>query len=146
MTLQTTSIHGFVLLRLLASLRRWRPRSLRFAEEHLAMDAWLTAMQAALPRHAGFAQALAELPRLRKGYSDTFERGKANFDAIFEARVSQVKAPDDAAAKALRQAIAAALADPESKALAQELPAVAARPVFWKPREATNLPKRIPGS
>ena len=137
MTLATTSIHGFVLLRALAALRRWRPISLRFAEEQQAMDRWLAALQAALPRHAGFALALAELPRLRKGYSDTFERGKANFELIFERRVAPVATPDDAAALALRQAIAAALADPDAKALAQVLPG-AARPVFWQPREATQ--------
>jgi indolepyruvate ferredoxin oxidoreductase beta subunit len=144
MTLQTTSIHGFVLLRLLAGLRRWRPRSLRFAEEQQAMDAWLAALQNTLPRHAGFAAALAELPRLRKGYSDTFERGKANFDAIFDNLVTKAAVPDDAAAQALRVAIAAALADPEAKALAQVLPAAAGRPVFWQPRDATHTRKGLP--
>jgi indolepyruvate ferredoxin oxidoreductase beta subunit len=103
MTLTTTSIHGFALLRLLASMRRLRPISLRFGEEQAAIGQWLQAMTAALPRHAGFARALAELPRLRKGYSDTFERGRAGYERIFAARVEPVVVGgrfDDAAAQA----------------------------------------------
>ena len=138
MTLATTSVHGFLMLRVLALLRRWRPRSLRFVEEQAAIEAWLTALRAALPQHPAYAAVLAELPRLRKGYSDTFERGKANFDRIFDALVLPCTAPDDAAALRLRQAIDAALADPEAKALGRALPPTTEKPVHWQPRESTR--------
>lgn len=147
MTLETSSVHGFVLLRVLASLRRWRPRSLRWAEEQAAIDAWLAALRTALPRHAGYAEALAELPRLRKGYSDTFERGRDNYERIAAALVSPCVADparlDDAAAARLRQAIAAALADPEQQTIDRLLPRPAGeQPVVWhaRPQAGASTP------
>ena len=132
LTLHTTSVRGFVLLKLLAALKRWRPASLRFAEEQQAMDQWLQALAQALPRHTGFALALAGLPRLRKGYGDTFERGRAAFDRISAACVAPALAPGQALgepqAQALRQAIAAALADPEHQALDQRIGPPPTRP------------------
>jgi indolepyruvate ferredoxin oxidoreductase beta subunit len=136
MTLAATSVHGFVLLRLLASLRRWRPRSLRFHEEQAAIDAWLAALRDVLPRHAGFAAALAELPRLRKGYSDTFDRGRTSYQRIFDALASRSGPPDDAAAAALREAITAALAEPEAAAPLPR-PQGAAKPIVWHARDST---------
>ncbi len=138
MSLNTTSVHGFALLRGLAGLRRWRPHSLRFHEEQAAIDAWLAALAQALPRHAGFAAALAELPRLRKGYSDTFERGSANYQRIFDSFASHCSAPDDAAATALREALRAALADPESKALKRALAPATEKAIVWKARDSTQ--------
>jgi len=135
-TLATSSVHGFVLLRLLASLRRWRPRSLRFHEEQAAIDVWLAALREALPRHAGFAAALAELPRLRKGYSDTFDRGRTSYQRIFDTLVSRSEPPDDAAAEALREAITAALAEPEAAAPPPRPPG-AAKPIVWHARDST---------
>ena len=57
---------------------------------------------------------------------------------IFAALVAPCSAPDDASAAALRQAIAAALADPEQQALARSLGQPAARPVVWAQRESTG--------
>jgi indolepyruvate ferredoxin oxidoreductase beta subunit len=143
MSLHTTSVHGFLLLRLLASLRRWRPRSLRFAEEHAAIERWLAALRDVLPRHAGYALALAELPRLRKGYSDTFERGLAHYERIFDSLVAPCTAPTDKDAEALRQASAAALdiAPPPRAAPAPPLVAGQAQPVVWHTRESTLTAK-----
>ncbi|MGE0316088.1 MAG: indolepyruvate oxidoreductase subunit beta family protein [Lautropia sp.] len=150
-TLTTSSVHGFALLRLLAGLARWRRHSLRFLEEQAAIEAWLAALTRALPVHAGFAAALAGLPRLRKGYSDTFERGRASYERIFAARVEPVVAPDDAAQVALRDAIDAALADPDAPRPAPTVdappgragPAAAAgQPIHWHSmkRPATERP------
>ncbi len=145
MSLHTTSVSGFLMLRVLASLRRWRPRSLRFAEEHAAIEQWLAALRDALPRHAGHARALAELPRLRKGYSDTFERGVAHYQRIFDSLVAPCTAPDDSTAEALGQAIAAALAiapTPAAPATAPTPPADArTQPVVWHTRESTLTAK-----
>ena len=122
MTLATSTVSGFLLLRLLAALRRFRPRSLRFAEEQAAIDGWLAALRHALPRHAGFAAALAELPRLRRGYSDTFELGRANYERIFAGLVVPVTAPGDADAQALRLAVGTALAEPPPAAPTPPVP------------------------
>lgn len=146
-TLHTSSIRGFVMLRLLAALRPLRPRSLRFAEEDAAIEAWLAALAQVLPLHAGFARQLAQLPRLRKGYSDTFVRGKAAYRRIFEACVApwliSGQRPDDAATSALAQAVTAALADPEHQALDRAIgaPGTAPRsgggqPLVFHPRVA----------
>lgn len=130
-TLASNSVVGFALLKLLASARRWRPLSLRFHEEQAAIDDWLAALQRVLPRHGGYALALAALPRLRKGYSDTWVRGVENYERIFTTLVAPVsgrgQAPGDEDAAALRGAIDAALADPGQQALGASLAAHEAR-------------------
>ncbi len=147
MTLATTSIHGFALLRLLAWLRHWRPMSLRFHEEQQAIDAWVEAMRRVLPLHAGFAAALARLPSLRKGYSDTFERGCKNYERIFASFVTPIQTPDDAAASALQNAVKAAMADPDHVVLdrmigsAKGQPEV--QPVRWQTRDSTRTIRTV---
>lgn len=110
---------GYRLLRLVASLRRIRRRSLRYRREQQAIEEWLRALAAALPASAAFAGALAELPRVRKGYSDTMQRGLAAWSRIVETIVRPALtggvAGDDA--EWLRRAIAAALADERHSAL-----------------------------
>ncbi len=122
----TTSVRGFLTMRLLAQFRRIRRSSLRFGYEQAAIDRWLAAMQAALAASPAFAAALAELPRLLKGYGETQARGQRNYDAIFDRIVaSAIAAGDFSGAKQLRAAISAALADPEHAALDAELRASA---------------------
>jgi indolepyruvate ferredoxin oxidoreductase beta subunit len=141
-TLATTSIHGFLLLRLLASMRRWRRASLRFGEEQAAIEAWLSALRHVLPRHDAYARTLAELPRLRKGYSDTWQRGEANYRRILATLVQPLidaeAMPTDDDARRLREAIDAALADPQAAALKRSLDAVQAQPIHWAPRDSSR--------
>ena len=122
----TTSLHGFAMMRLLAQFRRIRRSSLRFGQEQAAIERWLAAMSVALAVSPAYAAALAELPRLLKGYGETQARGLRNYDAIFESRVAPaVAAKDFSGAAGLRKAISAALADPEHVALDAELRAAA---------------------
>ncbi len=122
----TTSLHGFAMMRLLAQFRRIRRSSLRFKQEQSAIERWLAAMTAALAASPAYAAALAELPRLLKGYGETQARGLRNYNAIFESRVAPaVAAKDFSGVDGLRKAIAAALADPEAVALERELRAAA---------------------
>ena len=123
--LSSTSITGNLVLRALAQGRRIRRRSLRWRDEQAAIDTWLTAMESSLSRAPRFAAALAELPRLLKGYGDTHARGRANYALIFEQLVRPAldTADADAATPLLRRALAAALADPERVALQTMLPA-----------------------
>lgn len=116
---RSTGVTGHAMLRLIASLKHIRRRSLRFAEEQATIEVWLGAMVAALQRSPPFAAALAELPRLRKGYSDTQVRGNRSF-AVIMTRVVEpalTGGGEDNTVSLLRRAIAAALADPERKAL-----------------------------
>jgi indolepyruvate ferredoxin oxidoreductase beta subunit len=109
----------------LARLRRWRRKSLRFAEEQAAIEQWLEMIRAAAPRSHGFALELARLPGLLKGYSDTHRRGLANYRAIVEKLVRSWLADPavslDAAAPQLARARAAALADPDGQGLVRAL-------------------------
>lgn len=75
---------GYWLLRLTATLKRWRRRSLRYQKEQHDIEQWLSALVRALPHDEVFALNLAELPRLRKGYSDTQQRGLRSFRSIME--------------------------------------------------------------
>ncbi|PRX31939.1 indolepyruvate ferredoxin oxidoreductase beta subunit [Meinhardsimonia xiamenensis] len=117
--LRSSGVLGFWLLRSLAAMRRLRRRSLRFARETSAIEEWLDAMHATLPAAPGLAEALAALPRLRKGYSDTLERGCRAYERIFTevVRPALAYADPEAHAARLRGAIAAALADEEHRAL-----------------------------
>ena len=112
--LRSNGVLGYWLLRATALLRHTRRGSLRFGREQAAIEDWLEAMCAALPRAPGFAEALANLPHVRKGYSDTLARGLRAYDRIraeVVAPAMQGDGPDDAQASRLRGAISAAMAD-----------------------------------
>jgi indolepyruvate ferredoxin oxidoreductase beta subunit len=121
--ISTTGVFGFWTMRGLAQFARVRRSSLRFAEETQAIDLWLAAMRKALASSPAFAGALAEMPRLLKGYGDTHLRGRTNYAAIFSAIVAPALDAGrlDEAAGPLRNAVAAALADPDGKVLTKTL-------------------------
>jgi indolepyruvate ferredoxin oxidoreductase beta subunit len=122
MRVATTGLSGFLRLWLLARLRPWRRRTLRFEEEQALIERWLDAVRRAARQDPALAFEIALLPRLRKGYGDTERRGRANFLAIFE-RLVEPALRSGGDATALRRAREAALADPEGKALAAALAA-----------------------
>ena len=110
---------GYWLLRIVAQLRRTRRGSLRFGREQASIEEWLTALERLLSTAPDTAEALATLPRLRKGYSDTLERGYRAYDRIFQTIVTPVLGGDvpPATGARLREAISAALADDKHTAL-----------------------------
>ena len=117
--IRSNGVFGYCLLRLVAGMGRWRRRSFRFRAEMEDIAQWLEAMKTALGRDAGLASALAELPRVLKGYSDTQQRGKAAYSKIMHGIVLPAIAAGQEAqtAQALRHAVAAALADEDHAAL-----------------------------
>lgn len=128
MHVRTSGIGGFLLVRSLAWLKGWRPRSLRYAEEQALIERWLAAVRAAAPHSTALALEIAACAGLLKGYGETHRRGRANFLAILDTLVETPAAGDAAArAAAIGKARAAALADPEQKALEKTL----GRPVTW---------------
>jgi indolepyruvate ferredoxin oxidoreductase beta subunit len=116
---QTSSIRGFLLLYLVAGLRRWRRASLRYEIETVRMHAWLDAILAAAPAEYELALAIAETARLVKGYSDTHARGVRNFEKLQRAATGLRGQPD--AAARLRRLRDAALADESGAKLDGEL-------------------------
>lgn len=134
MHIKTTSITGFLLLRAMAGLRFWRPRTARYAEEQALIERWLAAIRVAAPASPRLAFEIALTARLIKGYSDTHKRGRANFTRIFDTLVEGGAVTDpQAKADAIFAAREAALADPDGRALDNALGrhGIAARP----PRE-----------
>ena len=117
---RSTSLSGYLMLRLLAGLRPLRPMGHRFAEEQAWIDAWLEDIRAA--PDAALAYQIAASARLIKGYGETFRRGMASFATIRESIVAPaLAAAVPGAAEHLRRAREAALADPEGDALAAVL-------------------------
>jgi indolepyruvate ferredoxin oxidoreductase beta subunit len=120
MRIKTNTVFGYLRLWALARFKWWRPRSYRFAEEQAEIGAWLEAIVAAAPRGYDLALEIAELPSLRKGYSDTLRRGVGNYRRILESLVLPALAGETdagAAASAVAKARGAALADPDGNAL-----------------------------
>jgi indolepyruvate ferredoxin oxidoreductase, beta subunit len=106
--IRSDTILGFLTLYLLARLRWWRPRTLRFTEENTDIDAWIAALKTAMPHDNNLARELAELPRLRKGYGETRSRGVSKYARVMTDVVAPWLAsapPPDATAtlKSLRQ-------------------------------------------
>ncbi|MEP0943207.1 MAG: indolepyruvate oxidoreductase subunit beta family protein [Rhizobiaceae bacterium] len=117
--LKSNGVMGYWMLRAMASLHLIRRRSLRFGEEQEAIVVWLEMMQKALKSSPQFAEGLAELPRVLKGYSDTLARGRIAYNRIVSELIRPAMESGDLepVAGQLRAAIAAALADENHKKL-----------------------------
>jgi indolepyruvate ferredoxin oxidoreductase beta subunit len=120
---QTSSIRGFLLLYMVASMRRFRRSSLRFADEHARIATWLTLVAETAQRDLELAIAAAECQRLVKGYGDTHVRGTTNYTTLI-AQVP-VLVGRAGAANVLRQLRDAALADEHGTKLAAAIAALA---------------------
>jgi indolepyruvate ferredoxin oxidoreductase, beta subunit len=81
--LPTSRAWGYGVLKVLASLRWWRPRTARFAEEQHAIDEWLGAVTAAATHNVELARAVAELAVLARGYGDVRARGLRRLTELF---------------------------------------------------------------
>jgi len=106
--IRTSTIRGYLLLTLVAAMRRWRRSTLRYAEENRRIEAWLHRIVAIAERDPALALEVAECQRLVKGYSDTHERGVRNYDAVMAALLRAGNALAPATLRDLRDA---ALAD-----------------------------------
>lgn len=113
--LRTDRLLPFLQLHMLASMRSWRPRSLRHAEETAHLDRWFATALDRAPRDLALATATLQARRLVKGYSDTHARGLGKFDRVMEG-IAMVEGRDDAADWA-RRLITSALQDEEGVAL-----------------------------
>jgi indolepyruvate ferredoxin oxidoreductase beta subunit len=94
---KTTSLRGFLLLYLVASLKPLRPRSLRFAVEQAAIDAWLGVVRDTAETDPALAAEVAEARNLVRGYGDTHERGRERFEALMAVLPHVTSLPDAAA-------------------------------------------------
>jgi indolepyruvate ferredoxin oxidoreductase beta subunit len=127
MKVRTTSLSGYLRLKLLASLRAFRPRSLRFAQEEAWIARWLGVVERALAVDPAAAREIVETAGLVKGYGDTYRRGHANWrlmaDEVIEPMLEGAL-PQKDFADAVLQARLAALADPDGERLRQVIDSI----------------------
>lgn len=117
--LQTTSLWGFLQLYWLASLQRWRPKTLRFKREQQRIEDWLEQVKDVAQSDYALALEVAECPRLVKGYGDTYVLGSRNFERLMQA-IPRLRRMDNVAVR-LRNLREAALADDTGKKLENAL-------------------------
>lgn len=113
---ETTSLHWHLLLRLIASLRVIRPLTLRYREEQERIEEWLHYVRQFAATDRPAALELLACQQLLKGYSDTFDRGLANFQTIMAEARALVGRPE--AGSRIRELRQAALKDENGTALA----------------------------
>jgi indolepyruvate ferredoxin oxidoreductase beta subunit len=116
---KTTSVTGFLLLYGVASLKRLRRGSLRFAEETHSIDTWVATILRLAPVNCQLAAEVAEARTLLKGYGDTRRRGQERYDRLMA--LVPTLAADPAGAATFAHLRKAALADEEGLALARAL-------------------------
>ena len=134
MHVKTSSVLGYLLVRSLAWLKPWRPSTFRYRTEQRHIEDWLQRIREAATRDTRLALEIAACANLIKGYGDTHRRGTANFLAIMDALVDNPPTADATEqASAIATARAAALADPEGKALSARLgvPQAEGKRVIW---------------
>jgi indolepyruvate ferredoxin oxidoreductase beta subunit len=136
---RTDGVAGFLMLRVLASLRGMRRRGARYALEQATIERWIETIERVARADWSLAYELALCGRLIKGYGATNERGKANLSHILE---HLVDGGGFATAAAIREARDAALADEAGKALDQVLTRHGAppRPIVAQPIRWTRKP------
>lgn len=120
---ETTGLRWHVALRLLAGLRRIRRSTLRYAEEQHRIEEWLELVRTTARTNSAAATEVAMLPKLIKGYSDTFERGLANYRIVIGALPAALRTPE--AADRIAELRLAALADDRGQTLKAMVAAVA---------------------
>ena len=138
------TVSGVIALRVVASLRWLRKRSLRYQHEQAMIERWLDGVATGLRAgwQAGFEVALCA--RLIKGYGTTNERGKENLQHVLDQLLPSHADDGEALAAAVRAVRESAMADDTGKELDRVLVAVGAQPrpvkaqpLIWmkKPRQ-----------
>ncbi len=105
---QTSSLSGYLMLSLVAAMRRWRRSTIRYADENRRIEEWLRHIAGTAAVNPELAVEVAQCQRLVKGYSETHERGLRNYEVLMAAvqRAGAALAP-----ATLRELREAALAD-----------------------------------
>jgi len=135
LSLTTTTISGFSVLWILARMRALRPVGNRFREEQELIEEWLEDVRRAFAVSIEVASSVVSLARLVKGYGETHRRGVENYRAIRDEVVLSAldgTVEPKVASVSIQNAIDAALADPEGKALGAQL--------LSSPNESVEVP------
>lgn len=133
--LRSTSISGFLALRLLVLFRPWRRLSTRFKAEQSAIDRWLGAIKrfGLSSRDGELVAEIIQCAALLRGYGDTQRRGRKSFEQVFETLLENqsVAIEDlDQLKQAVRNIRNAALANPDAPSPARAV-VDGGKPVIW---------------
>ena len=118
-TVRTSSLRGFLLLRMIAGLQRFRRGMLRYRTEQVRIEAWLATITRSLSVDPALAAEIAECQRLVKGYGETHARGRERFEAILSLAIEDPGRAE--LAPLVRRLRATALADEDGQRFADEL-------------------------
>jgi len=111
--MRTSSAPGWLALKTLARLKGWRRRTARYAREQAAIEAWLSAVTAALPNDPALALDAANLAVWARGYGDTRARGFERLASVSAGFEKDLAADGAALGARLGAALNAAYADPD---------------------------------
>lgn len=120
---RTTGITGFMLMYLLARMKRFRRGTYRFGVQQDFIDDWLARVGAQAEKDYDYAVAVARLIEMVKGYGETYERGLARYRATLAAAETQTGGTDALFISKLHQA---ALSDEKGQLFQETLAAVGA--------------------
>ncbi|MEE9414687.1 MAG: indolepyruvate oxidoreductase subunit beta family protein [Acidimicrobiales bacterium] len=116
LVVNTTSVVGYSMLWAMARMRPMRPRSFRWQREQAEIDSWLDlVVAAARDGDAPLACEIVECQRVRKGYGETYARGRESFAVLIDA-ARDLQGSEDAAS-VLAELSSTALTDEDGSAL-----------------------------
>jgi indolepyruvate ferredoxin oxidoreductase, beta subunit len=136
---RTSSIGGFLLMRAMSGLRRWRRASSRYQSEHRLMERWLGAIKRLgfAVQDVDLALEIAQCARIVKGYGETHANGVKQFEKIFDTIIeSGTESDPKKLADAIARARTVALGNPDAAPVAAPRSNDPGKPIFWMPRKA----------
>jgi len=78
----TSTVSGFLMLRAVAALKRWRRGTLRHQDEAARIQSWIAQLWGLAAVDYELAVEFANCQGLVRGYGETFERGIRNFERL----------------------------------------------------------------
>jgi indolepyruvate ferredoxin oxidoreductase beta subunit len=118
MKINSSTILGFLILKILSLFRIIRPLSLRYKEEQNNIDKWIDNIILSLNQSISFSEGLADMPQILKGYGDTWDRGIQKYnkinDALIKNKLHNINEKDGAI---LKEAILISMNDIENEKL-----------------------------
>jgi indolepyruvate ferredoxin oxidoreductase beta subunit len=113
--LDTTSFVGYAILRGLARMKPWRPRSNRYAREQKAIARWLGAVAGAARRDSDLARRAAEVAVWARGYGPVRARGLAMLARLLADWDNCLAADPEGLAARVAATLDAARSDPDGE-------------------------------
>lgn len=136
-TVATTSLRGFLLLYGVSAMKPYRRSTLRYSEEQASIERWLDDVRAFAASNYDLACEIVECRNLIKGYGDTLERGRRNYDAIVTLARGEMATPAiDRAVATLRTAALADDSGAKLKAAIARFSQAPATPADTPPHQA----------